>query len=419
MKLQYCLTGILCLFLKSDAQQIKPLTVGDKVPAVAIKNIYNYPASSSNLSAFKNKLVILDFMTTYCSSCLKALPRFDSLKKMYGDKVQVFLVTYEKKEKIKKFLQNRTWLKLPIIVEDTLLKKYFPHIYISHEVWIKDGMVKAITEPEYVTGNNIETLLAGNSVSWPVKRDAADPDYTRPLFAVNENIDRPVFYSALSGHIPDVAVKYLHSTDSSKGITKMLMVNLPVIDLYLYCYGKRTYPSGHILLKVNDTSRYIYNRVTGYKDVWKQKHTFCYEAVLPQELPAEAARNKMLFDLDLYLGTNGRMEKTDVPAYVLRRTDTVLRLVSKEVSRVLTNKEGSAGISLTALLFRLNHSGYGIPAFDETGLSQKLYLNLSRQALYNIPLLQKELSRYGLQLIKEVREAEMFVLQENNLPTKK
>ena len=105
MNLKYCLTGILCLFLKSDAQ-IKPLTIGDKVPDVTIKNIYNYPALQSNLSAFNNKLLILDFMATTCTGCIKLLPHLDSLQKEFGDQIQIFLISYEKRERVINFIKK-------------------------------------------------------------------------------------------------------------------------------------------------------------------------------------------------------------------------------------------------------------------------------------------------------------------------
>jgi thiol-disulfide isomerase/thioredoxin len=181
MKMIYCLTGILCLFLKSNAQEIKPLTIGDKVPDAVIKNIYNYPALQSSISAFNNKLLILNFMATNCISCLKALPRFASLQNEYGDKIQIVLVTNQSAEKIKTFLRLRPEVKLPIVSGDSVLSKLFPHTFISHEVWIKEGVVKAITYADYVNKTNIETILSDKKINWPVKRDMAEFDYSKPL----------------------------------------------------------------------------------------------------------------------------------------------------------------------------------------------------------------------------------------------
>ena len=423
MNYKNCLTGMLLLSLKVWSQEIKPLSVGDKMPAINIINILNYPALHSNLSAFNDRLVILDFMASNCSSCLKILPHFDSLQKSYGNKLQIILVTYEKKEKVKRFLQNHPDVKLPIAGEDTLLTKYFPHTFISHEVWIQDSVVKAITYPEYVTATNIATVLAKLKVDWPVKKDIADFDYSKPLLAANaETIPKEnstgMFYTTLVPYIKNVPPHFYKVTDSSKHITRTVMMNMGVIDLYLHCYNKSAYPIGHTLLKVADISKYVYPE-NSYRDVWYSKNTFCYEAMLPQDLATEVSMNKMLFDLDFYLGTNGSLEQMMVKGYVLQRVDTALRLVSKEASRLQACEDGSVSLSVKELLFFLNNSSYGIPAFDETGLKQKLYLNLSTQSMHNISLLQKEISHYGLRITTAMRETEMFVLQENTLITKK
>ena len=157
--IKYCLTGMLLFSLKVWSQEIKPLLIGETVPVIKINTNFNTTALPSN-TAIDKGLVILDFMATNCSSCIKLLPHLDSIQKNYGNKIRIFLVTEQKKEKVKKFLQAHPEIKLPVIGEDTLLSKYFPHTFISHEVWIMDGVVKAITYPEYVTDKNIQSLLA-------------------------------------------------------------------------------------------------------------------------------------------------------------------------------------------------------------------------------------------------------------------
>ncbi len=293
MNLKYCLTGILCLFLKSDAQQIKPITIGDKVPDVAIKNIYNYPALQSMLSAFNNKLLILDFMATNCSSCIKALPAFDALQKKYVDKIQIVLVTNQSAERVKTFLHNHTECKLPMLSSDTVLSKLFPHTYISHEVWIKDGIVKAITYPEYVNAKNVEAVLAGSLISLPIKNDL------------------------------DTCKKY------------------SIIDLYLHTYGLSWYPAKRIILEVKDSSRFFYNKSYGYKEEWKQRNRFRLQSIFhDNSMPMRSVLNN-------FFKLNGRIEKRQQQCLVLR--------ASNEAATNIVDP-GTRSISKVALAYALGET---------------------------------------------------------------
>lgn len=411
MNLKYCLTGILCLFLKSDAQEIKSLTIGDKVPDVTLNNIYNYPALQSSLSAFNNKLIIFDFMASTCISCLKALPRFDSIQKIDGDKLQIFLVTYEKKDKVIKFLQKHNTLKLPIIGEDTILKKHFPHTFISHEVWIKNGVVIAITPAEYVTDKNIRSVLSNEKIDWPIKRELAAFQYAKPLLHLDEevitanSIPSKFFYSLLSTNISDVAPRFTTATDSIAGTVKTSFINMPVIALYLHCI-KRPLSPGYIMLQVKDTSAYVYYQDKEYKNSWTKQNTYCFESVLPLSVIDGDRQEKMRSDLDLWLGLHGRLEKRKIDCFVINRSGN---MISPGIQYSKDTITGLKKISVSSLIYFLNQSMYGKPAIDETGY-KKFYVWLDKNSLSDTGYVNMMLEKYGLRLTTAQREIEMFVL---------
>src|SRR6185312_10987349 len=109
-----CVTAILCSLLKKKdnsrrlkktmyaavfflsintlhAQQpaLKPLSIGDTVPDITLTNVYNYPSSTIKLSDLKGKLVILDFWSTWCGSCIEAMPESEKLQNGFGNKIQI------------------------------------------------------------------------------------------------------------------------------------------------------------------------------------------------------------------------------------------------------------------------------------------------------------------------------------------
>ncbi|MBA3675726.1 MAG: redoxin domain-containing protein, partial [Chitinophagaceae bacterium] len=195
---------IVLIFLSNNAiSQIRTLKINSVVPNVKITSLLNYPTSTANYSQFKNKLIILDFFTTGCRSCIEAIPNFSILQKKYDSQIQIFLVTYQSAENVKKFLLNHKTI-LPIISEDTIFSKLFPHVFIPHEVWIKNGIVKAMTSAEYVKDENIQALLKGEKITWKVKTDINDFDYDKSLLTINtesipeQSLPSVVFYSSLT-----------------------------------------------------------------------------------------------------------------------------------------------------------------------------------------------------------------------------
>lgn len=174
----YCLAALLCFVLSCFAQspkwtpqwKIRPLTPGDRVPDIPISHISNYPDSAIELSDLKGKLVILDFWATWCGTCIKKIPMSDSIQKEFKGRVQVIMVnsisgTGDSKEKVDSFFhqrilnQNKTF-SVPIVSEDTLLRRFFPHMYLPHYVWIDSaGKLIAITSSEVFTRQTVMAFL--------------------------------------------------------------------------------------------------------------------------------------------------------------------------------------------------------------------------------------------------------------------
>ena len=68
--------ALFCISMASvyaQTNEIKPLTIGDKVPDVEFENVINYSDKKVRLSDFKGKLMILDFWATWCTSCIAGI----------------------------------------------------------------------------------------------------------------------------------------------------------------------------------------------------------------------------------------------------------------------------------------------------------------------------------------------------------
>ncbi|TKC10667.1 redoxin domain-containing protein [Pedobacter polaris] len=164
--------ALLCLNFKIKAQDLKALKLGDKVPEIFWQqehSVYkNGQIVKQNLSAFKGKLLIIDFWATWCSTCFHKFSFLDSLQKKKSKNLNVLMVNTTKtgddlskiKNSISTYSEGKTF-SIPTIYDDQYLMSLFPHQMLSHYVWInKLGIVVAYTGSDFVNSTNIELSIA-------------------------------------------------------------------------------------------------------------------------------------------------------------------------------------------------------------------------------------------------------------------
>lgn len=402
--------------------KIKPLQIGDVVPDIVFHHMLNYKDSTARLSDFKGQAIILDFFATWCGSCIEALPKLENLETKMGNKIQVLAVSYEPRKKIASFLEKNPIGKdcnLPFVAEDTVLKKYFPHRIIPHEVWIDlTGRVAAITTSQYVNANNIERLLSGKALNLPLKSDAMNFDREKPLL-LNGNgggHDDILFRSTLTKHLPiSTGLGITFSQDSTQ--KRWYATNAGILSLYNLAIS----PSfeNRVILEVNDPASYIDN---GNDPGWYAKQTYCYELIVPAETSRKKMKEIMLRDLNQYFGVYGRMEKRRVRCWALINIkgvpDVFKSLGGKPVHK--RSKDESTLIlkntTLNKIIDLLNDQNQSRPLnpiiVNETHYDGKVNLKLKAASLHNISKLKKELKPFGLGLIPVETELNVFVLSD-------
>lgn len=150
---------------KSTEYSTQSLDVNDLIPDFQINNIHRSTDTFLKFSSFKNKLLIIDFWATWCTSCIKKFPLLDSLQTEYKDKLQVVLVSkksrIDTRERICSFFEKfknpaDQHYTFPAIVGDTLIHSLFPHEAIPFYVIIgPDSKVKAFLQWDQLTRENI------------------------------------------------------------------------------------------------------------------------------------------------------------------------------------------------------------------------------------------------------------------------
>lgn len=400
-----------------------PLTLGQQVSDRDLGKILRYKNNTARLGDFGDKVIIFDFFATWCVPCVAEFPRLDSLKKMFGDQLQIILVTYEDEEKVKTFFKTNRYaasVDLPVIVEDKYLKNLFPHKVVPHDVWIKKGIVKAITSPMYITSTNISKLLREGDLSLPIKSE--DMNYTtdKPLFYRGNGGDprNILFRSTLTKYISGLSGGQLFSIDSSQKTIRVNMIERSIYNLCKFAMeenGLNYFPDNSIRIVASNPQTIK----LGKQDYEKWKWENCYNYELQTPLLSKKEISKlMLDDIRRYFNVVPSLEKETIDTYVLNCDSLKAKKAISKGGNTDNNfyeKDGKGKYmineSLSSLLFRLNNLS-AVPIIDESSFKHKVDMSGLPVNLGDIDALNKSLAKYGFSLIPAKREIELFYIRD-------
>jgi thiol-disulfide isomerase/thioredoxin len=419
MKLKICLLGFLCLFFKVEAQSNKsifPLKVGDTIPNITLENVINYKAKSVSLSEFKDKLLILDFWSTTCGSCIAMFPDELSLQKRYRDRLQIMLVdsknTRDTKDRIDRFFKayHPSYKELASVIEDTLLSQYFPHQAVGYYIWIRNNVVLAMTDDRDLTLKNIDTFLAGKKAG------------VTPITEIPYDIEKPIFLDNNGGEAPGYLYRFiltsykngLHPSskfifDSNRLCKGLRFVNLPKGVLYATaCPEFQNYDRNRVIFSISHPEDFSSDSIS---ESWKQRNCFTYEATFPAVNQADALKT-MRNDLE-------KVFQLHVDSVVRESFCFVITLEKKiKVKSVTTSVQPFDPQSetfvrnypLSQLVGYLN-SKSKLPFIDDSGYDGTIRMTLDYDDLSTGEILER-LNKAGLMVTEEKRNLKFLVVSE-------
>lgn len=423
-----------CMLLLSIAALAYPqhtaLRIGDKVPDIVLRKLYNHSADSLSFSDLRGKLVILDFWSTGCVPCLKAFPKVDSLQKEYAADLQLLAVAMHDYDHTAHFFATRPFVTrpdIPFVTGDSILHRLFPHVGVPFHVWIApDGTVLQFSDGYNLSRQNIGTVLATGTATF---RQAVDVDYRQTLF--DSLFMDDVLWSS-----------YLVRYDSRKNLRlegmfdeRYFTTSGYITQLFQYAYqhfGELTFDptgTGRVIVDAEDKSPFFKPPgLSGEANLdWVDKHLYFYQTTIPSN-SGKMSLSRILDDFRRYFSVVSAVEEQEVKYQALVRTTTVDKMATKggtpersfgqkDIRSPLLPRERKF-INQSFADFSTMFGGYvefvsGQPYVDETGYSGRVDIVFDGAALDDLSIqgLQQALAPYGLGLIERTSTMPVLVLR--------
>jgi len=433
---RYCLKNILIVAVlfcfQANAQEEKiGLIVGDSLPIFTVPKVIKSKKIISTAD-YRNYLLIVDFWSTGCKTCIESLPNMEKLEEQFKGRLKILPVTYEKKEAILDFFKNNKYtknLRGPSVVEDQIFHKYFNHKSIPHEVWIYKGKVVGITSLDYVDSLNISKVLKSDQMDWPVKNDFYTFDYNKPLFALNagqrkagstfleytaisdfkEKVNSPIWLTGGSGI----------ARDSLKKTVRSYFLNQPILNSYLLCFTKtgalrnlvkppfNGVQPNQIVWEVADRSKYIFEKKPGvYQQNWLMKNGICFESLrIDTGQNNKQLYQSMIADLDRLLGLKVRWERRRENVLIIKKQPK-----NKNRSKHVTSSKENM-YTIGDVCYYLNELADNPYVFNESGDNDtEIYLPDNSWA--NIEKIKNALQLAGFYFSTDPRDVDKLIFSE-------
>jgi len=414
------------------------IKIGDRVPDVVVGGVSGWDGAGKGvvplrLSAFRGKLLILDFWATWCSPCVAMIPKMEVLQEEFRDRVQFLPVAYESFRVVDAFYRKLELqqgvqqgkqqagpgrgFSLPMVTGDTALVRLFPHRTLPHYVWIgADGVVKAVTGREAVSRENIRALLLAGSLGVKVKRDEQMRyDTAKPLFFSGSAFVDGFFRSQLSGYVQDIGRGMYKDVEVQSGaqVRRITGRNLTMPELFRLAYKKgkkETVLEGGLEAELEPEVA-----SADFLDWLKQGRAYCYELMVEEGFRNRAyglMQNQLRgFFADYEVG----LEKRKVKVLALVRTSGLDKIrTAGGVPSVVLDGFGCKLTSCYLAVFidrvQVPFQGSPLPVVDQTGYKGMVDLDLkaNMSSIYEV---NRALARYDLRFVEKPAEVEMLVIR--------
>ncbi|WP_346316379.1 redoxin family protein [Chitinophaga sp. YIM B06452] len=438
MRMFVVFVNIFLFFFLTLTAQVKYTSAaqkGSNLPDITITNMVNHTTSSLKLSDLRGKIVVLDFWSRGCGSCIASFPKVEYFNTIYRDKVFILPVTmdsYEVFQKLKVKSQIIKESSLPFALGDKVLHKMYPHQFVPYCVWFNEKG-QFIATSNTISQGMIDSVLASGeleSTSVAMKVDVDDESFSIIKTRLNSHIwNGREYFSKIRklGNTEEERTKGLYHPlkDSVTGKQIGISLNgLSILEFIAYSYGVKT---SNVVLESNALSYLKPPKDPDEFEIWRDNNVYSIDYIVNPENYAEYQQYFNEFrkqDIQQELGIVGELREVIRPCYILRRKDTAdaIPIMTKSAEQLPTIEVTSNGIFLSSSTMKafvivlsraLNRNATrDFLVIDETNISYKMDFYLKVKNLNDDKELGRELSRFGFDLKLEDRSIRSLVLRE-------
>lgn len=386
------------LLLVSSMGLAQKLSIGKIVPDYTFSETLNNDGKKIALHDLRGKIVILEFWATWCSPCISEMKKLDVLQKQYKDVLKVIAVSNENIDRLKKYI-NLTNSSLTI-ASDTTHRDVFPYKTIPHSILIdKNGIVRAITNPENINQQSIERLLKEDIVDMKIKDDfAVDTSIiASDTIKAISNSDYRIF---VSGYNPkkrsSISIKKnIHGTENGVEINNSSLLRL-YMSLFDITLNRIIFKDGLTIGDFPYENKNLYNFSVEVSDQYEQNWT----------------------DLSVdFLNSNLKYR-------IKKSVDSLICFEIKDIDKILKNSTtDNTAFSYGGGVFKAKKTELkylvkyleeftDVPVIDQTNLEGYFDLDLNWQ-LEDPKTLHTELKKHGLLLEKSAVKVPVDVIHLN------
>ena len=443
-----CFLASLCLYgseLKANSKVASPgleeewgaistssdtLKIGDHIPSgIEFSEVLQYDSDKLRLDDYKGKYVILEFWAPTCTASIASLPEMDRIQEEYGDRLAVLPITVFPGKPILDLFQGYDFMEgvdLPLIVNETSLRKSFPHVVIPHIVILdQQGKIIAITGQEDLSPANLKALLDEDKVLFRTKvdTDIQLPKTERLISGSPQLKNKNIWYqSAMTGFIPGVTGSLIQNFT---GMSHIRIVNMELIYYYQLAYSERNltdYFGRNRIDRIGfDPDELITEKMGLDYEEWKAEgtHVFGYELIAPPNVNAYRLMREDLKRFFPHIEASVEMKKKMVYAIVQAEGKSFPKSIGAERNY----KVGGGTVEMTnypleGFVYHMNAmfwSKKSEPLIDLTGIDYPIDLKL-KVRLSDPESLREALRENGLDLIKREEEIPVLVMRKISEP---
>jgi len=386
------------LLLISCNNTPKTVEVGKQVPKYTFTEVLNNSNQELSIEELKGKVVILEFWATWCSSCLPAMKKLDSLQTKFQNKLEIISISTESRKRIEKYITN-TNTKLKIAI-DTLHQKEFPYRTIPHSIIIdKNGIVKAITSPENITEELVEKLIEGKQIEkLAVKGQITD---TSSVKVIKQIYDTNKILK-LTTYKPNSDTRTRTKRGIDGKINSLAIQNFTIPGLYRYLY------------KLPSKKRVVYSDSSLEKlSEFRNENLYCLNIEVAEKLEDE------IFDLALKFVNetfpySAKLETDSIYCYVLSKHNNVIKPSTSE-KKYFMAMGGLFDMKKSKMNRLANYleNMTPLPVYDNTGLDGEYDITIQWEG-ENVKSLHDALEKYGLTIKKSKMKYPIELLKISN-----